>query len=149
MYNCPSYPRGTPNSPAFSPHTSTPLPPGQVKLSQRAAHFRGPFAPISSRLADTAPALIWDSASGFPEQPGCSSVSMPISLYRWQHCSAVLLLCCSFVWDSCHMSPNCHGSLLGTELGGTANLRELSHSFWFLPLGLKGHTVDLYYLNKC
>ena len=55
--NSPNYPWGSPKSPAFGPHSATPLPSGPIKLNQRAAHFRGPFWAISSRLAVPAPAL--------------------------------------------------------------------------------------------
>ena len=54
-YN-PNHPWGTPICPAFSPHTSTPLPSCLTKLNQRAAQIWGYFWVISSRLGDPAPA---------------------------------------------------------------------------------------------
>ena len=56
----PNHPWGTPNCPALEPHTSTPLGPSPIKLSQRAAQIRGPFFSSSSRLGVAAPALfVW------------------------------------------------------------------------------------------
>ena len=44
------------DSPAFLPHTSTPLSHSCPKLNQRAAQIRGPFWASSSRLGVSAPA---------------------------------------------------------------------------------------------
>ena len=61
LCNHPYHPQGLPPSLRVVPQTSTPLPPGQLKLNQRAAQIRGPFCSSRSRLGATAPAH-----SGYP-----------------------------------------------------------------------------------
>ena len=54
----PNHPWGTPNYPSLGTPTSTPLGQDLIKLNQSPAQIRGHFWAVSSRLGDSAPALL-------------------------------------------------------------------------------------------
>ena len=134
-FTTPGHPWATPNSSGVLPHTSTPLPPGRPKLSQRRPQIWGHFWPCSSRLGATAPALF---RSLFRALRSCYRdallFGMLLASYRGQHCSPPLvqLFICS-----CHMTcplimwPTKMAATIAPSLGQIVNLRILILSFFF------------------
>ena len=84
----PRHPWGTPIWASLYPYTSTPLPPGQLKLNQRRVHFWGQKWPSPSRLGDPAPALLGVSFGSEIRLPGCSTffpfVQLLFTECRWR-----------------------------------------------------------------
>ena len=140
------------DSPAFAPHTSTPLSCSSPKLNQRRPQIRPPFCPSSSHLGFTAPAPF---RSLFGAQASCCQDALLSSSlwasHRGQHCTSsavTLFICFSLEDDAWSHDQNCHGGALGDKPGKIVNLRNLRSSFWFFVLGLEGHIVVDSFINK-
>ena len=144
--NHPNHPWGTLDSLGVPPLTSTPLPSGRPKLSQRQPQIRGHFWPSSSCLGATAPAPLRSlfGAQGSCFQDALLSLSL-LTLYRERHCSLLLIevfLCLGHwswslvTWLSCDQTVM--AATMAPSLGQIAYLRDFVLSFWFLFLSQEG-----------